>query len=61
MIRSRQAVTSPPRISWLVPLCRSQREQIEALRQWLRDGRAQSASYQETRLAEEHFVKLQIN
>lgn len=45
----------------LVPLCRSQREQIEALRQWLRDGRAQSASYPETRLAEEHFVKLQIN
>lgn len=45
----------------LVPLCRSQREQIEALRQWLRDGRAQSASYQETRMAEEHFVKLQIN
>ncbi len=45
----------------LVPLCRSQREQIEALRQWLRDGRAQSASYQETRTAEEHFVKLQLN
>lgn len=45
----------------LVPLCRSQREQIEILRQWLRDGRAQSASYQETRVAEEHFVKLQLN
>lgn len=44
----------------LVPLCRSQREQIEVLRQWLRDGRAQSASYQETRSWEENVVNLQL-
>lgn len=31
----------------LVPLSRSQKEQIEYLRQWLRDGRAQSASFAE--------------
>ena len=43
-----------------VPLARSQREAIEFLRNWLREGRAQSASYQEARRAEENFVNLQI-
>ena len=45
----------------VVPLSRSQRERIETLREWLRAGRAQSASYRETQTAEEHFVKLQLN
>lgn len=45
----------------VVPLSRSQRERIETLREWLRAGRAQSASYREIQTAEEHFVKLQIN
>jgi SpoVK/Ycf46/Vps4 family AAA+-type ATPase len=43
-----------------VPLSRSQRETIEALRQWLREGRAQSASYQETQKWEQNIVQLQI-
>jgi SpoVK/Ycf46/Vps4 family AAA+-type ATPase len=45
----------------LVPLSRSQRERIETLRTWLRDGRAQSASYTESRKHEEQFVKLQLD
>jgi SpoVK/Ycf46/Vps4 family AAA+-type ATPase len=44
----------------LVPLSRSQREQIEMLRNWLREGRARSASYPEARKHEESFVKLQL-
>lgn len=43
-----------------VPLSVSQRETIEALRNWLREGRAQSASFQETREAEQQFVPLQL-
>lgn len=43
-----------------VPLSVSQRETIEALRNWLREGRAQSASFQEIREAEQQFVPLQI-
>ncbi|MCR4413937.1 MAG: AAA family ATPase [Thermoguttaceae bacterium] len=43
-----------------VPLSRSQRETIEALRNWLREGRAQSASFAETREAEQQFVALDI-
>lgn len=43
-----------------VPLSISQRETIESLRNWLREGRAQSASFQESREAEEKFVQLQI-
>jgi SpoVK/Ycf46/Vps4 family AAA+-type ATPase len=43
-----------------VPLCRSQREVVEGLRNWLREGRAQSASFQETRKWEESVVRLQI-
>ncbi len=44
-----------------VPLSVSQRETIEALRDWLRQGRAQSASFNEIREAERQFVPLQIS
>lgn len=47
-------------LNHLVPLFRSQREVIEFLRNWLREGRAQSASYQETEKWEEEVVQLQI-
>jgi AAA+ superfamily predicted ATPase len=47
-------------IARLVPLSRSQRESIENLRNWLREGRAQSASYQEVADASSHFVPLEI-
>jgi AAA+ superfamily predicted ATPase len=43
-----------------VPLSVSQREVIGALRHWLREGRAQSASFQEVREAEQQFVKLDL-
>jgi SpoVK/Ycf46/Vps4 family AAA+-type ATPase len=43
-----------------VPLSVSQREIVEALRDWLREGRAQSASFQETREAEQQFVPLEL-
>ncbi len=43
-----------------VPLSISQRETIGALRNWLREGRAQSASFVETREAEQQFVPLEI-
>jgi len=43
-----------------VPLSVSQREVIGGLRNWLREGRAQSASFQEVREAEQQFVPLQI-
>jgi len=43
-----------------VPLSVSQREIIGALRNWLREGRAQSASFQEIREAEQQFVPLQL-
>jgi SpoVK/Ycf46/Vps4 family AAA+-type ATPase len=43
-----------------VPLSVSQRETIGALRNWLREGRAQSASFQEIHEAEQRFVPLQI-
>ncbi len=43
-----------------VPLSVSQRETIGALRNWLREGRAQSASFQETQEAEQQFVPLQL-
>jgi SpoVK/Ycf46/Vps4 family AAA+-type ATPase len=39
-----------------VPLSISQRENIESLRNWLREGRAQSASFKETQEAEQQFV-----
>lgn len=44
----------------LVPLSVSQREVIEGLREWLRDGRAQSASFDEAAQAQEQFVPLQF-
>ncbi len=43
-----------------VPLSVSSRETIEFLRNWLREGRAQSASFQEARDAVEQFVPLQL-
>jgi len=43
-----------------VPLSVSQREVIGALREWLREGRAQSASFAEAAQAEERFVPLEI-
>ncbi len=44
-----------------VPLSVSQREVISGLRNWLREGRAQSASFQETQEAERQFVPLEIH
>jgi len=43
-----------------VPLSQSQREAVAALRQWLTEGRAQSASFQEVRQAQAQFVQIQI-
>lgn len=43
-----------------VPLSVSSRERVESLRNWLREGRAQSASFRETEEAEQQFVPLQI-
>jgi SpoVK/Ycf46/Vps4 family AAA+-type ATPase len=48
-------------ISRQVPLSVSQREVIGYLREWLREGRAQSASFSEVREAENQFVRLEIN
>lgn len=42
-----------------VPLSRSQRENIAGLRQWLAEGRAQSASFREKSEALGHFVQLE--
>jgi AAA+ superfamily predicted ATPase len=44
-----------------VPLSVSQREAIGALRNWLSEGRAQSASFEEKREAEHEFVRLELN
>jgi hypothetical protein len=43
-----------------VPLSVSQRETIGALRAWLKEGRAQSASFQEVQEAEQQFVPLDL-
>jgi AAA+ superfamily predicted ATPase len=43
-----------------VPLSVSQREVITFLREWLREGRAQSASFTEAQDAEDQFVRLEI-
>jgi ATPase family associated with various cellular activities (AAA) len=43
-----------------VPLSVSQQETIEGLRRWLKEGRAQSASFEEIREAEQQFVPLQL-
>ena len=42
----------------LVPISISQREVIETLRRWLREGRARSASFQEVAEAEQQSVRL---
>lgn len=44
-----------------VPLSISQRERIEQLRNWLREGRAQSASFREATEAQSHFVALPLD
>ncbi len=44
-----------------VPLSVSQQETIEGLRRWLKEGRAQSASFEEIREAEQQFVPLQLD
>jgi len=44
----------------LVPLSVTQRATIEKLRNWLHEGRAQSASFKETSEAEREFVPLQL-
>ncbi len=43
-----------------VPLSVAQRETISDLRSWLKEGRAQSASFEEIREAESQFVPLQL-
>lgn len=43
-----------------VPLSVSQQETIEALRRWLKEGRAQSASFEEVTEAQQQFVPLQL-
>ncbi len=43
-----------------VPLSVSQRENITALRSWLREGRAQSASFSEAAEAADRFVQVQL-
>jgi len=47
-------------ITRMVPLSRSQREVIQSLRSWLRDGRAQSASFGEAAAAEQAQVRLEL-
>lgn len=44
-----------------VPLSISQRETINALRSWLREGRAQSASFREKEEAADQFVNIQLD
>jgi SpoVK/Ycf46/Vps4 family AAA+-type ATPase len=44
----------------LVPLSVSQRETIQVLRDWLQEGRVQSASFEEVSEAERQFVPLQL-
>ncbi|GAP40081.1 AAA family ATPase [Flexilinea flocculi] len=43
-----------------VPISISQRENVEKLRDWLREGRAQSASFRDSSVAESQFVPIQI-
>jgi hypothetical protein len=44
-----------------VPLSCAQRERIEALRLWLKEGRAQSASFKESTEAQLQFVPLEMS
>jgi SpoVK/Ycf46/Vps4 family AAA+-type ATPase len=48
-------------IARTVPLSKSQREVIERLRSWLRDGRAQSASFAAASLAAQAQVRLELD
>jgi SpoVK/Ycf46/Vps4 family AAA+-type ATPase len=57
-IRTEDVVTS---IGRTVPLSKSQREVIERLRSWLREGRAQSASFAEAAQAEKAQVRLELS
>ncbi|OPY23552.1 MAG: Proteasome-activating nucleotidase [Methanobacterium sp. PtaU1.Bin242] len=41
-----------------VPLSKSKREEVEGLRKWLKEGRAQSASFRQLETAEECFVRI---
>lgn len=41
-----------------VPLSKSQREVVDDLRKWLKEGRAQSASFRQLKTAEKRFVKV---
>jgi SpoVK/Ycf46/Vps4 family AAA+-type ATPase len=43
-----------------VPISISQRENVEKLRDWLREGRAQSASFRDSSVAQSQFVPIQI-
>jgi hypothetical protein len=44
-----------------VPMSRSNRESIGALRQWLKEGRAQSASFADAEQARQQWVPLELN
>jgi len=44
----------------LIPMSKSQREIIEELRRWMLEGRAQSASFDEAKQAEQQFVNIQL-
>jgi hypothetical protein len=48
-------------IARTVPLSKSQREVIERLRSWLREGRAQSASFAAASLAARAQVRLELD
>ena len=48
-------------IARTVPLSKSQREVVERLRAWLRDGRAQSASFAAAALAAQAQVRLELD
>ena len=43
-----------------VPLSVSQRESVDELRSWLREGRARSASFEEAREAEQRCVRIEV-
>lgn len=60
--QSRDILTSDIEASIIrmVPLSRAQREVVEGLRSWLRDGRAQSASFIEAAAAEQCQVRLEL-
>lgn len=47
-------------IEKLIPLSKSQKENIDSLRRWLIDGRAQSASFKDAVEARQEFVNIQI-